>query len=88
MYAANLNKPIIPCIVGAVDTPRGQDDSDDEVDGDLQGQIWFPSDWLGLVVSDLPYVSFHGVDESNVDFKCEELTHKIHNIVGDKPPTK
>lgn len=81
MYAAGLNKPIIPCIVGS-DEPV--DNSDDD-DNDQLNQPWFPTDWLGLVVSDLPQVSFEGVDEHNVDFKCEELLQKIRNIVGDKP---
>lgn len=82
MYATNLNKPIIPCIVGDIDPV---DNFDDDDDNNQFNQLWSPSDWLGLVVSDLPQVSFEGVDENNVDFKCEELIQKIHNIFGDKP---
>ena len=86
MYAASLNKPIIPCMVGTMDLPQSQNDSDDEADNRMQEQIWSPSDWLGLVVSDLPQVSFEDVDDNNFQWKCEELMHKIQNIVGNQPP--
>jgi hypothetical protein len=79
-YAANLRKPIIPCVVGKrnrfedPDEPEGEDEgSDDE---------WCSDDWLGLLVSDLAGVSFEGVDKTNIDERCEELFKKIQNVVA------
>jgi hypothetical protein len=82
-YAANLRKPIIPCVVGKRNKFDVPDDSDDDDEG--SDDEWSSEDWLGLLVSDLAGVSFEGVDNTNVDERCELLIKKIEMSWENKP---
>jgi hypothetical protein len=65
-YAVQMNKPIIPCILGSQD----------------KGTKWKPSGWLGFTITDMLYLNFSHIDSNNIDSKCQELIHKIHNTLG------
>jgi hypothetical protein len=88
-YAANLGKPIIPCIVGrtnAFDNPTNDND-DEEDDGD---DDWVPQGWLGILIADFHSADFNifnfeDVDKDNINQKCEQLIKRIENILGNKP---
>jgi hypothetical protein len=84
-YAANLAKPIIPCIVGPknpFDNPTNDNDDEDE-DGD--DDDWVPQGWLGILIADFNGFNFEDVDKDNINDKCEQLIKRIENILGNKP---
>jgi hypothetical protein len=67
-YASELNKSIIPCIIGSQDKTIK----------------WKPSQWLGITITDLIYLNFTNINGENFQIKCEELIDKINSIVGIK----
>lgn len=66
MYAVNLRKPIIPCLVGS---------SDDNIK-------WKPTSWLGITITDMVYLNFAKINDENFPMKCRELLDRIDSILG------
>ncbi|CAF1239352.1 unnamed protein product [Adineta ricciae] len=65
-YASQLQKPIIPCLLGSNDKTNK----------------WKPSQWLGLTITDLLYLNFTKINDENFEAKCRELLDKINSVVG------
>lgn len=42
-------------------------------------KVWKPSDWLGLITTELVYEDFHDVSELNIHLKARELIRRIYN---------
>jgi hypothetical protein len=88
-YAANLGKPIIPCIVGPTnpfDNPTNDnDDADEDGDDNDDDDYWVPQGWLGILIADFHSFNFEDVDKDNINQKCEQLIKRIENILGNKP---
>ncbi len=64
-YASELNKPIIPCIIGSQDKTIK----------------WKPSQWLGITITDLIYLNLTDINDDNFEIKCKELIDKINSIL-------
>jgi hypothetical protein len=68
-YAAQLRKPIIPCILTSQDNTLH----------------WKPTQWLGFTITDLLYLDFTDVNDQNFEIKCQQLINKINSVIGIKP---
>ncbi len=84
-YARNMKKPIIKCIVGLKNEFDGYENDTEEDEDEDNTYDWQPSAWLGIMVSDFISVSFEGVNEDNIERKCDELIRKLQNILGKEP---